>query len=203
MTFSERLHSIYAKYFPYWAWLCVTLILGAGGVFIIYPLWMRIQATGAFQYNEISTTQAARQAELDGLKLMSEHLHSINQSQLLYLEDTLPSDLTPAALMEQVASAFATQGLQVGSIDVVDSTATTAGAAASGKAVTVDNTTTALPGIRQLQLTVNSTGDTTYEGMKKFLQAVATSNPILELYSMAYSNERKSYSLVFTTYVAE
>lgn len=198
VTFTERLKSIYTSYFAYWAWLSVAIILAAGCVFIIYPLWMQIQATGAFQYNEISATQAARQNELDDLKVMHDRLQAVNQSQLLYVEDTLPSGISPAALMEQVANTFAAQGLTVQSIDVVDSTTV-----AKATVVSTAASPTVLPGIKQLQLTVNITGDTSYQGLKQFLHVVSSSNPILELYSVAYSTDRKSFSIVFTTYVAD
>lgn len=205
VTLSERIRLIYTNYFGFWAWVIVAVIVGGGFWLVIYPLWVQIQATGAFQYNEISMTQAARQNELDELKVMRDRLHDMNQSQLLYVEDTLPADITPAALMEQVANTFIAQGLTVQSIDVVDATAEAVTAATAGKSTTVSSATaaTALPGIRQLQLTVNIAGDTSYEGLKQFLQVVASSNPILELYSVAYSIERKSFSIVFTTYVAD
>lgn len=135
---------------------------------------------------------------MNQLKIMHDQLLALNQSQLLYLEDTLPDAITPVQLMEQVANSFSSQGYTVQSIDVVD--AKTKATASTGTAAA---TTKVIPGVRELQLTVNITGDASYQGLKEFLQVVSSSNPILELYAVSYSTERKSFSIVLTTYVAE
>lgn len=196
----QRIRAIYIQYFPYWAWLVVVTVLAAGGVAIIYPTWGYIQSTGAFRYLQLSETQQAKERELNQLKIMHEQLAGLNQSQLLYVEDTLPDAITPVQLMEQVANSFSSQGYTVQSIDVVDAkvkSTTLAGSAPAAPATPV------IPGVRELLLTVNITGDASYQGLKEFLQVVSSSNPILELYSVAYSAERKSFSIVLTTYVAE
>lgn len=194
----QRLRAMYINYFAYWAWLVVATILLLGGVAVIYPTWQYIQSTGAFRYLQLSETQKAKEAELNQLKIMHDQLLALNQSQLLYLEDTLPDAITPVQLMEQVANSFSSQGYTVQSIDVVD--AKTKATTSTGTAAT---TTKVIPGVRELQLTVNITGDASYQGLKDFLQVISSSNPILELYAVSYSTERKSFSIVLTTYVAE
>lgn len=196
-TFFQHARAIYTRYFAYWAWLVVASILGVGFFVVMYPLWLDIQATGVFQYSQLVTTQAARQTELDQLKLMSDRLQQLNRSQLLYVEDALPATLKPAELMEQVSNTFLSEGLLVTSIDVVQSE--TAGTSESTDSEVTDLD---LPGVQEIQLTINITGDTSYEGLKSFLDTIHESNPILELSSIAFSNERQSFSVVLTTYVA-
>lgn len=198
---SQRLKALYIQYFSYWAWLVVVAILALGGIGVIYPTWQYIQSTGAFGYLQLVETQKARETELSQLKVMHQQLLSLNQSQLLYLEDTLPDSITPVQLMEQVANSFSGQGYTVQSIDVVDAKAKVTGTTAP--VANTAATQTIIPGVKELQLTVNITGDASYQGLKDFLEVISSSNPILELYSVSFSAERKSFSIVLTTYVAE
>lgn len=198
-TWSQRFQYVYAHYFGYWVWLLVTLILGSGVLLVVYPVWKHIQSTGALEYTQLVAEKSAKQTELDQLKIMSDQLAKVNQSQLLHLQDVLPTDITPAELMEQVVNSFSAQGLQVESIDVVDEQA--AAEKATSSTTTATTPVAAIPGVKTLKLTVNVTGDSSYDGLKKFLHVVASSNPIFDLYSITYAPERKSFSLVLTTYV--
>lgn len=202
----QRIREAYIQYFAYWAWLVVVAVLMVGGITIIYPTWQYIQSTGAFGYLQLLETQKAKESELSQLKIMHEQLLSLNQSQLLYLEDTLPDATTPPQLMEQVSRSLASQGYFIQSIDVVDAKAkTVTGTTAPGASTSASATSTTqdIPGVKEVLLTVSIAGDASYEGLKEFLRVVSSSNPILELYSVSYSTERESFSIVLTTYVAE
>lgn len=168
---------------------------------VIYPTWQYIQSTGAFRYLQLAETQQAKETELAQLKAMHEELIHLNQSQLLYLEDTLPDSITPVQLMEQVVNSLSSEGYTLQSIDVVDAKATST--VSTGAATAAAPAATEIPGVKEVLLTVNITGDASYQGLKDFLQVLSSSNPILELYSVSYSTERKSFSVVLNTYVAE
>lgn len=200
-AFSHRIRAVYVQYFAYWAWLVILIILMVGGIMLIYPKWQYIQSTGAFQYQQLVDTYQSKETELAQLKTMREQLISLNQSQLLYVEDTLPDSITPAQLMEQISNSLGSQGYTLQSIDVVDAKVATATTATF--AGTPPTTPRDIPGVKELLLTVNITGDASYQGLKEFLRVVSSSNPILDLYAVSYSAERKSFSVVLTTYVAE
>lgn len=189
-SFAHTFRLFVHRYFPYLAFLAVVAVGTTATLLMLYPLWNRIQSTGAFEYEQLLAMKENREVELGQLDEMRVHLAEVNQSQLLSVERLLPSEYEPAQLMERVERSLLAEHFTLTSIDIVEEEASTEDA-------------TIIPGVRPVHVSVNVSGDASYEGMKQFLATLAMSNPILDLSSISYSPSLESFSLVLTTYVAE
>ncbi|MFC1597916.1 hypothetical protein ACFL2M_00070 [Patescibacteria group bacterium] len=205
MKFDLKKYTAAANTFvsKYFVWLVVgvgVVIFSAGWFFLLQGAYFSLQETGFTTYDEAAQNLEDRQNYLLNLTLMESEFVELDEERLQQTKHLLPVGLEPTEVISNIQAFTGATGLTVLSIDVVKPEVEVV----QQRAVEGERTGPEPfenKRIRTATVTMNVENTAgSYAELKRFLDALETFVPVMDLRNLSYTPDTSSFALQLQTY---
>lgn len=176
--------------------------------------WFAVLQNEYFQLRNFSDTQKVslienltqKQEQVANLQVLEEHVDSLNRERLSPAEYILPTGFDTTEMMIHIERFARDANIHIASMDIVRSDDDESSSSSPSQNTDVEG---ALPRfsdkrIQTATMTLNiSLEESSYEDMKDFLQDLEEFTPLLNVYTMQYSNGESDFAMQLHTYYLE
>lgn len=160
----------------------------------LQPMYQSIQELRAQGYQSSVNRLQERKQYLEEVRTMNGEYAKLETERLRQLENILPNGFNTTTTISTMQSFADAAGIRIKSIDVVNSSI-------DPSATPDASVVTPKKNIAKATITMNiDMQDDSYAGLKKFLDALESFVPILDLENLTYSAETHSFALQLNTY---
>lgn len=203
-TAKEKWQLLFSKYFV-WIALFVVMILCVIAWFAVFANEFHIiRISSAQEYETAQLELSRKEAQLAAVQQLEQQYEGVNEERLRQLESVLPIGLQETALISSVEELAQSVGLSVNSIDVSSDVQEQNTTPNPESTTPSDQVKLSHAFLRTATLSINVEAQQfDYTAMKKFVDALESFTPLVELEGLQYSDNTTGFSLQLRTYYRE
>lgn len=188
-TITNKIKSLFSKYFAVVIVLVIIIILLLGYILFVKDTLSKIQKIGSQDLKSKQEELQVKSETVERLKALETRYQKVSDDALKQMSYLLPKQSDIPYLVIELKEFVKKNNLSLVTLDV----------GALGDLAAAPTNATA-GGVNTLTITLTVSRLESYSGLKTFLDEVSNNLPLLELSSLAYSPGADTYTLNLTTY---
>jgi len=207
----QGMNTVVAAHYRWFVLGATVVVLWLGWVLLLQDEYAHIRDSGILEYQQRVERRQTHQDNLAQLQRLAAQVEGLNTERLDQLDAVLPKGIDSVALIDQMQAFADAAQVSILSIDVTKESETKpAAGSATAKATKTTSTNSSSSSaalqltksqVRTAVITVNiTTRQSTYAGLKDFLDTLESFVPVLNLRNLTYSPATTSFALQLETY---